>query len=90
MNIFRYGLRLWITITSIATFLAGWILLAHAPKPSQSGSGAASSVAPVPTLAPLPPLENDNSGFDLQNRLFFNSQPQTVIRTRPFFSTGGS
>ena len=99
MKIFKFGLRLWITVTSILTFIAGWILLAHAPKPVQASSlstGNGNDVAPFPTLQPLPPLNGnpfnghgkDGNNFQFQQP-FFNQAPQT-FRHRPFFSTGGS
>ncbi len=95
MKILKLGLRLWITVTSLMSFLVGWVMLAHAPKPNTSNSAAAnpaSSVAPMPTLAPLPPLmgNNNNSDFQNQNQFQFNDQPQIIIRPRPLFSTGGS
>lgn len=91
MKFLKLGLRLWITVTSLLTFLVGWIMLAHAPKPSPSSPAAANSVAAVPTLAPLPPLSgNNNSNLQDQNPFQFNDQPQTIFRPRPFFSTGGS
>lgn len=94
MKFLKLGLRLWITVTSLLTFFVGWVMLAHAPKPTSSSSAVvnpANSVAPMPTLAPLPSLnDGDNPNVQQQNQLFFNDQPQTVIRPRPFFSTGGS
>ena len=93
MKIFKFGLRLWITITSILTFIVGWVMLAHAPKPSQSSSSSQAIATPLPTLEPLPGLFQENGktvqNNDLQNQsLFFNNQPR--FRQNPFFSTGGS
>lgn len=101
MKIYKFGLRLWITVTSILTFILGWILLAHAPKPVQASSASTGSdtVAPIPTLQPLPPLNSSNtfngddgSNFQFQQQSqqpFFNNQlPQR--HSRPLFSTGGS
>ena len=99
MKIYKYGLRLWITVTSILTFILGWILLAHAPKPVQASSASTESdaVAPLPTLQPLPPLNgntfnsDDGSNFQFQNQQpFFNNQAARSFRQKPFFSTGGS
>jgi hypothetical protein len=92
MKFLKLGLRLWITIASLFSFIVGWIMLGHSPKPVQASSSSNSVVAPLPTLAPLPPLNSDN-GINVQNQqLFFDnqSQPQPSFRPRPFFSTGGS
>ena len=60
MQIMKMALRFWIALTSVFTFLLGWAMLAHAPKPVQAKSLPASPsavfLAPLPTLAPLPPL----------------------------------
>ncbi len=36
MKLLKFGIRFWITITSVLSFLTGWIMLAHAPKPNQA------------------------------------------------------
>jgi hypothetical protein len=95
MKFFKFGIRLWITITSLFSFLGGWILLAHAPKPNPSSSSQPQTiVTPLPTLEPLPSLfQDDDSSFQsntFQNQPFFNNQPQNTFRQRPSFSTGGS
>jgi hypothetical protein len=92
MKFLKLGLRLWITIASMFSFLVGWIMLGHSPKPTQPTSSANTAFTPLPTLAPLPPL-NTNDGGSSQNQQFFfdsQSQPQPSFRSRPFFSTGGS
>jgi hypothetical protein len=93
MKILKLGLRFWITLTSIFSFLVGWILLAHAPKPtSNSNTSASPVVAPLPTLEPLQPLGSDNSSLQNQQPSFNFVQPQQQLqfRNRPAFSTGGS
>lgn len=88
MKLLKYGIRFWITITSILSFLAGWILLAHAPKPAAVFSSS-NVVAPLPTLEPLEPLSafgSDANGF--QNQPSFSLQPR--MQFRPTFRTGGS
>ena len=95
MRIVRFLLRLYIAVTSVFSFLVGWILFAHSPKPvSAAPAAAAAEVTPMPTLAPLPPLDlsgsslGDNSGslpqFSVQ------SPPVGMFQPRSFFSTGGS
>jgi hypothetical protein len=92
MKILKLGLRFWITLTSMFSFLVGWALLANAPKPNQLGSllSRTNSGAPLPTLEPLRPLSEfqpgDNNSF--QNQPAFGFQPRS--QSRRFFTTGGS
>jgi hypothetical protein len=86
MKLLKTGLRFWITLTSLFSFVAGWIMLAHAPKPDQRDA-LVSSVAPIPTLDPLRPLSEFQAGGPSQDQPFFNFQPRWQ---RPIFSTGGS
>jgi hypothetical protein len=91
MKLLKIGIRFWITITSVLSFLTGWVMLAHAPKPNQSGSASTNIAAPLPTLAPL----NSRSGFgsednNLQNQPLFSAQPSVRSQFRPSFRTGGS
>lgn len=83
MTLLKLGLRVWIALTSVFSFLVGWIMLAHSPKPAlptTSTSSSSASVAPdvsmtpFPTLAPLGPLNfsNGNNGFQGQS---FSVQP---------------
>jgi hypothetical protein len=59
MKFLKNGLRIWITAASLAGFLGGWGLLAHAGKPVPFVSQApVSTVAPLPTLEPLAPLNS--------------------------------
>jgi len=56
-------LRLWLSITSILVFVAGWIALAHAPKPAPLSTQIVDFVAPAaevfqPELVPVPSLED--------------------------------
>ena len=85
MKNLKFGLRLWLTLTSVISFAVGWILLVHAPKPQQFSMNVSS-----PTLEPLPPLfdVSSDSNFQNQNQQFFSVQPR--MRSNPFFRTGGS
>jgi len=67
MKPLKLALRIWITVTSLLSFLAGWALLSHAPKPvsifpSQTTSSSSASgpitVDPLPTLVPVPSLDS--------------------------------
>lgn len=90
MKILKFGLRFWITLTSMVSFLTGWVMLANAPKPSQSNASASSVVAPFPTLEPMRPLSEFERGDDTfqDNQPLFDVQPRN--QSRPFFTTGGS
>jgi hypothetical protein len=79
-------LRLWIAGVSVAGFLGGWALLAHAPKPVP----LLNPVPAVATLPPLQPLPSINSSG--QGQLPFFSQP-SISQPRAFaprLRTGGS
>jgi len=81
MKLLKFGIRTWITIASVLSFLAGWVMLVHAPKPAQL---SVFNTAPtLPTLEPLPPLGMDTNNIQSQS-LFLRP------RSRSFFRTGGS
>ena len=35
MKFWKSVIRIWFTLASLASFLVGWAVLAHAPKPNQ-------------------------------------------------------
>ena len=94
MKLLKFGLNFWITITSVLSFLTGWILLAHAPKPVQNNSSSLANVAPFPTLQPLAPLSDLNSDQNVaqpqQSIPFLNFQPPQRSSGFGSFFTGGS
>ena len=86
MRLLKIGLRFWITLTSVVSFLAGWVMLAHSPKPVQPNAGE--TVSAVPTLAPLPPLDFSAGGSQFQNLpLMVQQSPRSFS---PSFRSGGS
>jgi len=88
MKITKLGIRFLIMIASTVSFLGGWIMLAHAPKPFQ-GTSSQQANTTLPTLEPLAPLSDFGSGQNnFQSQTFFNTQPRA--RSNPFFTTGGS
>ena len=94
MKLLKFGMRFWITLTSVFSFLVGWAMLAHAPKPVQAAAAQpSSSVAPLPTLAPLQPL-NFSSNGGIQQQQFSVVQPPapapSFFSSAPVFNTGGS
>jgi hypothetical protein len=60
MKVMRLALRVWIASASVAGFLGGWVLLAHAPKPAPLVTNAPTS-AEV-SLPPLPALPSLGDG----------------------------
>ena len=102
MKLFRKVLRYWIGIASLLSFLGGWVILAHSPKPVQLQSASSSSVPPT-ILPGLPPIQaygaNPSSGLT-----FFSTpvptnppasniqpiQPVQPFQNVPILTTGGS
>ena len=86
-------------LASTFSFLGGWVLLAHSLKPSQtssptsafSGSSPAIALTPLPTLAPLPGMniQQTQSFQAIQNPFTIVAQPQ-VQQNMPVFTTSGS
>jgi len=89
MKLFKIGLRIWIMLTSVLSFLAGWIMLAHAPKPIQNSAPSSANIAPLPTLAPLPGLDtgNNQSGWNLFQNSSPSVQPQVQQPIQPSVQT---
>ena len=91
MKFLKIGIRFWLTLTSVVSFLTGWVMLAHAPKPVQASSTATDVATPLPTLEPLNPLSTFGSDEDnVQNQPLFGVQPSVRSQFRPGFRTGGS
>ena len=86
MKLFKFGLRIWITVVSVIAFTTGWIVLSHSPKPVQWPIAA-----PAATLEPLPPMF-DTSSQQRSNNFFSFLQRQSTVRprSRVRFVTGGS
>ncbi len=70
MKIFRKALRYWIAIASVLSFLGGWVILAHSPKPVQPQPA---TVLPA-ALPSLPPIQA-YGGTTTSNGITFFSNP---------------
>ncbi len=87
MKTYKLGMRVWITIAATLSFLAGWILLAHANKPmplqfTQPAISTPASSSPFQTTNPVnPSFQSGGFSFPSQNQPVFN---------RPILRTGGS
>jgi hypothetical protein len=80
MKILKFGLRFWITAASVLSFVGGWIMLVHAPKPYQLFQRTTAQA-----LEPLPPLSDFGTGNNVQSQSFFQPRQRNA-----FFRTGGS
>ena len=81
MKIWKNIIRVWFTMASLGSFLMGWIVLAHAPKPNQFDP---SSIPSTPRLDPVPSIDQVMFSGDSQN--FFGSNRSSDI----VLQTGGS
>lgn len=90
MKIFRKVLRYWIAIASVLSFLGGWVILAHSPKPVQPQPSSAQSVA-LPNLPPIQAygsnVNNNGLNFFSNNNTQSSPQPSTSV---PMLRTRGS
>ena len=64
MKFWKSLIRVWFTLASLLSFLVGWAVLAHAPKPNQFNP---SSVPAMPKLEPVPSFQ----------QMMFSGQPQS-------------
>jgi hypothetical protein len=86
MKLFKFGLRAWITITSVIAFLVSWIIFGQTSNQVDTNSASATQTYSVPTLQPLSPIDTGQpSGFQLSTQNNQQQQPP-----RPAFVTGGS
>jgi hypothetical protein len=84
MKPWKILIRIWLTLASLISFLIGWVVLAHAPKPNQFH---ASNVPAAPKLDPVPSLNQvmNSSGGQTQN--FMQIRP---VQRSPMLRSGGS
>ncbi len=87
MKIWKNLIRMWLTLVSLASFLVGWVVIAHAPKPNQFNPA---SVPAMPKLDPVPSLDQVMSSDQSQTQNFFQLQPAQPITRRPVLRSGGS
>lgn len=76
MKFWKLTLRIWITTASLLSFLGGWAVLAHSPKPNQFKS---ENLPAVPALDPIPSL--DQIRFAQRNFTFSNNQRPIRLHT---------
>ena len=105
MTPLKLGLRIWIALTSIVSFLGGWALLSHAAKPAPlfpENTGTQPSVISAdsqgvvaPTLAPIPSLDslvanNSSTTTTSTNIQPLFSNPSVATSNLPRMRTRGS
>jgi hypothetical protein len=100
MKLTKVALRIWIGIASTFGFLMGWMFLAHSGKPvadvaaaqaSQDTRSNSVAVAPLPTLPPVPSLDDMTKGTQVQapQPIQLPALPR-VSSGSPRIRTGGS
>jgi hypothetical protein len=72
MKFWKSLIRVWFTLASLASFLVGWAVLAHAPKPNQFNP---SNVPAMPRLDPVPTL--NQVMLSDQSQSFFQSSQRS-------------
>ena len=75
MKLWKNAIRIWFTLASLASFLVGWSVLAHAPKPNQFN---ASDVPAMPRLDPVPSLDQVMSSQQSQSFMQRNQRVQVL------------
>jgi hypothetical protein len=93
MKTFRKLLRFWIAIASLLSFLGGWVILAHSPKPVDQQASTVQSAAALPNLPPIQAygssINNNGLGF-FSNNAPANSQSIQPSAGMPRLRTRGS
>ncbi|MBI1802438.1 MAG: hypothetical protein HY259_00185 [Chloroflexi bacterium] len=82
MKWFPHGLRIVVASGSMAAFLGGWVLLAHAGKPVSANPPPAIAGLEVAPLAPLPSLRPSAGIQALPSLRGGSTVPQLRLRTR--------
>jgi hypothetical protein len=87
MKKIKFGLRIWLAIVSLFSFLTGWILFAHSNKPAPLLQSQPAEIAPFPAIpAALPALPSLNNPSQLLSQPQVRQAPSFLPRLR----TGGS
>jgi len=78
MKIWKSIIRVWFTLASLGSFLIGWAILAHAPKPNQFDP---SSIQSMPRLDPVPSIQQVMNSGEAQSLFRPNQQRMAVLRS---------
>lgn len=85
MKLWKIFIRIWLTLASVISFLVGWVVLAHAPKPNPFNPA---NVPAAPRLDPVPSLNQVINSSGGQARNFIQVRP--AQRSAPMLRSGGS
>jgi hypothetical protein len=77
MKFWKSIIRIWFTLASLTSFLVGWAVLAHAPKPNQFDP---SDIPSMPKLDPVPSLDQVMFSGESSNSININ-QRRMVLRS---------
>ncbi|HMZ08629.1 MAG TPA: hypothetical protein PK078_13515 [Anaerolineales bacterium] len=90
MNIYRQILKIWITVTSVIGFVAGWVFLSRAAELEEITTigNTAINMPEMPSLPTLDGSVTDTSNPGNVQSFTVNTAPQTNF-TQPM-RTGGS
>ncbi len=88
MKLWKVLIRIWLTLVSLISFVIGWAVIAHAPKPNQFNPA---SVPAAPKLNPVPSLDQViNSSNDQSQSFFQQLQSAQSVQRMPVLRSGGS
>ena len=87
MNVSRKLLRIWLTSSSLISFVAGWVFLSHTVD-AQEIVRVGNTVVDMPEIQVIPTLDAGNAGNNVQT--FSINQNSTQQSFSPGFRTGGS
>lgn len=88
MNISRKLLRIWLTISSLIGFVAGWIFLSHTAE-AKTVNQVGNTTVQMPEIQPIPTLNSQSSGGNNVQTFSVNPNPPQQSFS-PEFRTGGS
>lgn len=91
MKLFKKFLKYWITLSSVAGFLVGWVFVSQSSE-TEFANTANSDAAQVETIT-LPPVTSLDSLVGDDRRQTTQVQPFTIIQSSPIqprIGTGGS
>jgi hypothetical protein len=90
MKFFRKLLRYWIAVASVLSFLGGWVILAHSPKPVDSVTVQAGALPNLPPIQAYGSSVNNNGLGFFSNNAPANSQSFQPSAGMPRLRTRGS